>query len=174
MKLQIEQTGDVERIFTRVIEKYEDDFSFLAENAVFQFTTRETATYDEDGQTIAATAQRLSNRERDLYGSDFEICVYLDYWETLTDAQKERLIYHELLHCWIAEDEESPGYPAFDRDNRIVIGITPHDLVVKTFRAEIEQFGLDNSDLSLAEFFYKQYKRYLEQHGGKPNKKRKP
>lgn len=165
MKLQIESTGDVKRIFDMVVNKYPDEFSFLVENAVFQFTARETPTYDEDGMEIAATAQRLSNRERDLYGSDFEICVYSEYWETLDDSRKERLIYHELLHCYVEPDEDDESYPKYDRDDRVVIGMIPHDLVVKTFKAEIEQFGLAEGDLKLAEFFYKAYKKYLNQNG---------
>lgn len=172
MKLEIEKSGDVERIFNSVIEKYEDEFGFLTENAIFQFTTRETPTYDEDANPIAATAQKLSNRERDLYGSDFEICVYWEYWESLTDSQKERLIYHELLHCYVDVDEEDETYPKYDKDERVVIGIVPHDLVVKTFKAEIEEFGLSSGDLQLAEFFYNQYKKYLEQHGGKKNNRK--
>lgn len=167
MKLRLEETGDVERIFNIVIGKYPEEFEFISENAVFQFTVRENPTYDDDGLPIAATAARLSNRERDLYGSDFEICVHLDNWEELTDAQKIRLIYHELLHCWIARDEEDEDYPAYDKDDRVIIGMVPHDLVVRTFKAEIEQFGLQEGDLQLAEFFYKQYKKYMKQHGGK-------
>ena len=168
MKLQIDKTGDVERIFKIVTEeKYQEEFEFLCENAIFQFTTREKPQYDEEGLEIAATAQRLSNRERDLYGSDFEICVYLEYWETLSDAQKERIMYHELLHCCVYEDEDDYGNPAFDNDGRIVISMVPHDLVVKTFQAEIEEFGLSESDLKLAEFFYNQYKKHLEKNGAK-------
>ena len=172
MKLQLETTGDVERIFNSVIEKYPTEFEFLTSNAVFQFTTREKPQYDDDGLEIAATAQRLSNRERDLYGSDFEICVYLDYWDTLSDIQKERLIYHELLHCYLYEDEENPSEPLFDNDGRLQISMITHDLVVKTFQSEIIEFGLSDSDLKTAEFFYRQYKKYLEnkkQRKGKKN-----
>lgn len=170
MKLKIDKTGDVERIFKIVTKKYEDEFSFLCENAIFQFTTREKPLYDEEGLEIAATAQKLSNRERDLYGSDFEICVYLEYWETLSDVQKERIIYHELLHCYVYPDDEDESYPAYDKDERVVISMVPHDLVVKTFQAEIEEFGLSESDLSIAEFFYKQYKKYLDNHTPKKGK----
>ena len=155
------KSGDVERIFNMVIEEYPDDFQFLTENAIFQFTTRQDPTYDDDGNTVAATAHKLSNRERDLYGSDFEICVYMEYWETLVDEQKKRLIYHELLHCWVEPDPEDDSYPKYDKDERVVTGILPHDLVVKTFKAEIEQFGLDSGDLELAEFFHAQYEEYL-------------
>lgn len=172
MKLELEKSGSVERIFNEVIEEYPDEFEFLSENAVFQFTTREKPTYDEDGQEIAATAHKLSNRERDLYGSDFEICVYLPYWDELADEQRKRLIYHELLHCWVAEDEEDATYPAYDNDGRIIIGIVPHDLVVKTFKAEIEEFGLQSGDLPLAEFFYNQYKRYLDSKKSNINKRK--
>lgn len=174
MKLELEKSGDVERIFNKVVEDYPDEFQFITENTMFQFTTREVATYDDEGRTIAATASKLSNRERDLYGSDFEICVYWEYWETLDDTQKERLIYHELLHCYVELDEEDESYPKYDKDERVVIGIVPHDLVVKTFKAEIEEFGLSYDDLEIAEFFYHQYKKYLETRNNKKkgNKRR--
>lgn len=172
MKLAIEETKDVEKIVNKVTLEYEEDFGYLFDNCVFQFTKRADPTYDDEGREIAATASKLSNRERDLYGSDFEICVYWPYYETLTVEQKERLIYHELLHCYIEFDDN--GDPAYDKDERVKIGCVPHDLVVKTFKQEIEEFGLSESDLAVAEFFYNQYSKYLEEKAKKKVKVKTP
>lgn len=162
MKLEMEQSGDVKRIFDMVVEEYPEHFKFLTENAMFQFTTRADPKYDDDGREIAASAQKLSNRERDLYGSDFEICIYEEYWSMLTDEQKKRLIFHELLHCEVAADEDDDTYPAYDKDDRVVIYCVPHDLIIKTFKEEIIEFGLEGDDLKVAEFLHNQYEEYLQ------------
>lgn len=162
MKYDLDKDNTIHQVFDKVVNANPDDFSFLIENAKFIFTFRNKPTYDEDGYEVAAYARRVANRERDIYGTDFEICVYAPLWEELSDKKRERLIYHELLHCRIDEDEDAPGIPAYDSEDRVSIYIEPHDLVVKTFQKEIETFGLEGHDLKVAKFMTNAYKAWKE------------
>ena len=99
---------------------------------------------------IAAQSKLINKRERDLYGYDFEILFYEALWNELSRKQKMRLMFHELLHCQIdyTEDDEV----AYDKDGRVVTYITPHDIVIKTFKREIELFGIGSCDMENATF----------------------
>ena len=168
----MDDTEEIRLVFDAVINDYPDDFEFLAKYAKFQFTFREKPTYDEDGQPIAATAMRLSNRERDLYGADFEICCHKETWDYYNEDMKERLIFHELLHCQVAHDEEDEEIPAYDNDGRVYIYCVPHDIITKTFKREIEEFGLVGSDLDVASFMHKQYELHTSKKTAKKRRKR--
>lgn len=149
-----EKEYDVKEIFDTVVEKYHDDFADVIENCNFLFTFRDSKIYDDEGNEIAAQAKTINKRERDLYGYDFELFFYEELWVSLTRKQKIRLMFHELLHCKVDYDED--GDIAIDRDGRIVTYITPHDVIIKTFKREIELFGISNQDMQTALFLAKQ------------------
>lgn len=149
-----ENEYDVKEIFDAVAEKYHDDVADVVENCNFLFSFRDSKIYDDEGMEIAAQAKQISKRERDLYGYDFELLFYEELWTQLTRKQKMRLVFHELLHCQVDYDEDDNV--AIDKDGRVVTYITPHDIVVKTFRREIELFGISPSDMETAVFFSKQ------------------
>lgn len=162
MLLVQDKTGELERVYKRVVEKYEDDFGFLANNSNFLFTWRDREQLDDEGKPIAATARVINKRERDLYGYDFEINAHKEYFDELSETEKDRLIYHELLHCVVLPDEENPDYPATDNDGRNIIFCQPHDVIIRTFKKEIERFGLRGSDIDTAKFLAKQYRNYIK------------
>lgn len=171
MKLQMDNKEVIKKTFDKVVEKYVDDFEFVINNARFIFTFRNKPIYDDDGNEIAAQARKVANRERDLYGVDFEICVYEELWNELSETGKERLVYHELLHCAVEmeldEDEEETGNPAYDSEGRVSVYLVPHDIVIKTFKKEIETFGLYGSDIGTAKFMALHYKNLVSKKKGK-------
>jgi hypothetical protein len=162
VKFEVDRKEVIKKIFDKVIADYPDDFAFVAENAKFIFTFRDKPMRDDEGNMIAAFAKAVSNRERDIYGTDFEICVFEELWDELTAQQKEQLVYHEMLHCRVVEDEEIEGEPAYDNDGRVIIYIEPHDVIVKTFKREIEVFGLQRRDLDVSKFLALHYKKYKD------------
>lgn len=152
-----ENEYDVKEIFDAVAEKFHDDVADVVENCNFLFSFRDSKIYDDEGMEIAAQAKLISKRERDLYGYDFELLFYEDLWNELNRKQKMRLVFHELLHCQVDYDEDDNV--AIDKDGRVVTYITPHDVVVKTFKREIELFGISPSDMETAMFFSQQLAR---------------
>lgn len=162
MKHQLDNHNAIKKIFDAVVEEYPDDFDFVVRNANFIFTFRDKPMYDDEGNPIAAQAKSVSNRERDLYGTDFEICVFEELWDTLTEKGKKRLVYHELMHCRVEPSEDSEDEPSYDNDGRVVTYIEPHDLIIKTFKREIEVFGLQQMDVDVARFMSVHYKKYRE------------
>lgn len=149
-----EKEYDVKEIFDAVVEKYEDDFVDIVNNCNFLFTFRDSKIYDDEGMEIAAQSKLINKRERDLYGYDFEILFYEELWNELSRKQKMRLMFHELLHCQVVYDEDDNV--ATDKDGRVVTYITPHDIVIKTFKREIELFGLSSADMENALFLAKE------------------
>lgn len=162
MKYELDNKNEIKKTFDAVVEEYPDIFGFVVQNANFIFTFRDKPMYDDEGNPIAAQARSVNNRERDLYGTDFEICVYEELWSQLSPAGKKRLVFHELLHCRVEPDEENEDEPAYDKDGRVVIYIEPHDLIIKTFKQEIETFGLQTMDLDVAKFLSVHYKKYKD------------
>jgi hypothetical protein len=161
--------GDLEKIFKPLIEKH---FPNLTQ-AQFIYTYHDKPTFDDEGEPIAAFARKIPNKERDIYGPDFEISVFQEYWITLSDKQKRRLAYHELLHPRIEMEDEDSDTPALDDNGRLITWIEPHDLVIKTFKQEIEVFGLSKGDVKVAEFLSNALATYYEKKAEKRSRKDK-
>lgn len=152
--------GILEEVFKKVIEK---EFSQLSEMKI-NYTFRSTPDTDEEGRPAAATAKKLSNRERDLYGFDFEICVHEDTWKEFSKSQREEVAFHELCHCIVFFEKDDEGEDTeeylVDGAGRIMIGIEPHDLMIKSFKREVEKYGIAMSGASTALWIY----RYVKKH----------
>lgn len=144
LKYQKDKKGELKEVFDAVKD---ERFSLLCEMAEINYVFRTTQKKDDEGRMVLGEARKLSNRERDLYGYDFEICVHKKSWKQLNEKQKVRLAWHELNHCVVKVDREGVG--KYDKAGRVEIGIRPHDIVLKTFMEEIEIFGPSEAEESV-------------------------
>lgn len=143
-------TGKLQKEFEKVIGQ---DFPLLSDVPII-YTFRDSPQYDEDGIPIAASARKINNHDRDIYGYYFEINVHRETWDDMSKEQKYRLAWHELYHCQVSYDEDT-GELIFDDNGNYITWLEPHDIVMKTFRAEIEKFGLFGADKTNAVFLAK-------------------
>lgn len=143
LKYEIDKTGKLEKLFEEIREQY---FSGELEGVRINYVFRTTQRRDDDGYPILGEASKLPNRERDLYGFDFEICVFRDTWVLAPRKEQKRIAWHELNHLVVVGQEDG-GDPEYDKADRVKIGIRPHDLIIKTFKEEIEIFGPTKSEL---------------------------
>jgi hypothetical protein len=109
------------------------------DQAKFNYVFRTTFKKDDEGRLVIGEAQKLSTRERDLYGYDFQICVHKKTWLSAEKTEKIRIAWHELNHCMVIYDGRTQ--PKRDRAGRINISMRPHDIVLKTFQEELKIFG---------------------------------
>jgi hypothetical protein len=142
-----DESGELEKIFTKIIE---EEFPLL-KNARFLYTWRRDEKRDEEGQVILASARKLQNRDRDVFAYDFNIEVWKEYWEKISEIEKEKLAFHELLHCRIKLDEY--GAKTYDTNGRLSIFIEPHDIIIRKFKAEVVKYGLDEGDKNIISFY---------------------
>jgi len=140
LKFQKDQTGNLKQFFETVRNEYFPNLSYCKINYIFRTVPKK----DDEGMLVLGQARKLSNRERDLYGFDFEICVHKASWKGLNSYDKERLAWHELNHCIVKLNED--GEPKRDKADRMVIRLKRHDLVIKTFMEEIEKYGPTKSE----------------------------
>lgn len=132
---------EVVKIFEEIIDS---DYPDLIGNCDINYTFRTKSRTDDEGCLILADATKLSNRERDLYGFDFEICIHKKSWIELSDSGKRRLAWHELKHLVIKTDADDD--PKYDKAGRVQIALLRHDLVIRTFFEEIKRFGPTESE----------------------------
>ena len=95
----------------------------------------------------------MSKYEQDVYGFDFEISVCEDVWEKFNADNRERIIFHELLHCRVELDEADRIL--LDKEDRPATYLQEHDLSLNTFKKEIEKYGLSTGSLETALFLQK-------------------
>ncbi len=131
----------LEEIFEKVKKKYHPRL----EPVSILYTFRSDPKFDDEDRLVGAEARKLSNRERDLYRFDFEICVHEDTWNSLGNKSKRQLAWHELNHCKVIYETDDTGTetqtPDRDKAGRIQIKLVTHDVVVTTFREELDIFG---------------------------------
>lgn len=142
-----DESGELEKIFSEIIER---EFPLL-EFARFLYTWRRDEKKDEESQLVLASARKLQNRDRDVFAYDFNIEVWKEYWEGLSEVEKEKLAFHELNHCRIKLDEY--GAKAYDTNGRLNIFLEPHDIIIRKFKAEVLKYGLDGGDKSIIAFY---------------------
>jgi hypothetical protein len=85
---------------------------------------------------LAATAEKVSAKNKVLSKYDFIITISYELWKTLSDAVKIAVLDHELTHCFITENEKT-GETQYK--------ILNHD--VEEFGDVIRRNGLYNIDL---------------------------
>lgn len=111
----------------------------LLRPAKILYSFRTTVKTDDEGSIVLGEARKLQNRERDLYGYDFQICMHEESWNAMNAIQKRRICWHELNHCIVVC--HFSGEPKYDKAGRIRISLRKHDIVLKTFLAELRVFG---------------------------------
>ena len=153
LKYKVDKSGKLSNVFLPILKR---EFPILKHVNIL-FTWRNIAKWDDDGRPTAAEARRCSNKERDLYGFDFEVNVLRDNWDGLNTFAKVRLAWHELNHCVVVVDED--GKPSKDDCGKTMISIEPHDLIIRSFKEEVNKFGLSPVDISPSKFLYKEWKK---------------
>ncbi|HUU88613.1 MAG TPA: putative metallopeptidase [Candidatus Glassbacteria bacterium] len=131
-----DKTGNLDEVFKFVRTKYFSKLQYARINYVFRTTFKK----DDEGRLVIGEARRLTNRERDLYEYDFEICVHKKTWEKATDKMEIRIAWHELNHL-IIKYKFGIDEPMIDKAGRLIISLRRHDLVIKTFEEELVLFG---------------------------------
>lgn len=154
-----DETGELFNIAKKIVTSKKDTSFAHLKKVKILFTWRDTARKDDEGRQVAARASRLSPQIRDLIGKDAMIEVFEDIWPRLSPKWKVRLIKHELRHISVVFDEET-GEPKYDKDGRIKIEIVPHDVVIKTFKAEILEYGISTTDLPSVSFLAEVHRKH--------------
>lgn len=133
--------GNIERAVKRVIKDHEE-FQILGCLRFLYTYKLNDPSYDKDGLPIEAITKKLSNRERDVYEKDIEICVHYDSWLDKPKDQKYQLIYRQLLSIHVEIEGKEELEIVQDDDGRVVFKIVPPDIIVKMYSKELEEFGL--------------------------------
>lgn len=136
LKYERDEDGELEDIFEDIKDEEFPELNYCKINYVFRTTFRQ----DDEGMLVLGESRKLSNRERDLYGYDFEICIHKSSWEDAPKKEKKRLAWHELNHLIVKLDKET-GQPLKDKAGRIKTALKRHDIVIRTFAEELEIFG---------------------------------
>jgi hypothetical protein len=97
---------------------------------------------DPDQVLTLGQCRKRGDLDRELDDYDLIILLNAEAFPALKPEEKQRLIYHELMHAQIVHDGE--GEPKTNDRGRIILRIRKHD--VAAFRAELEKFG--DADLS--------------------------
>lgn len=97
---------------------------------------------DQDKVLTLGQCRKRGDLDRELDDYDIIILLNAEAFPTLKPEERQRLIYHELMHAQVVTDDE--GEPKTNDRGRIIIRIRKHD--VAAFRAELERFG--DEDLS--------------------------
>lgn len=103
---------------------------------------------DSEGGLIAAEVSKVSNRDRDLYGFDIRVEVDTEYWKKCLKEEKFKLAYHELSHIspvFVTAGDPDSGIKE-DKEGRLKYKLLQHDIVIKRFKAELEEFGLSKEE----------------------------
>lgn len=150
VKYRKDETGKLEKLASSIIKKDTDYISLKHVRILFIWRDGPPRK-DEDGLKVAAQASILSSKLRDLFAYDCQVEVSEEIWDRLSPEWRRRLMWHELRHFYVELDEET-SEPVKDKEGRVVISIVPHDVIVRTFRAEVEKFGVDTSDLPIFKF----------------------
>ncbi len=137
LKFYQDPTKQLNRVFVSVIRDHFPKLRYVNINYVFR-TTPKT---DDEGMTVIGETRKLNNRERDLYGYDFEITVHERSWEGFSKRMRERVAWHELNHCIVKWSKATGKEPARDKAGRVQISLRRHDIVIKTFYEELVKFG---------------------------------
>ncbi|MHA2063600.1 MAG: putative metallopeptidase [Candidatus Thorarchaeota archaeon] len=160
MKHWKDKSGELKKYMTYWLKREKRFRPLVKYNMGLLLVWREEHEIDKDGNAVFGKASKLSNKNRDIYGVDFMLTFAKDLWDLGSVGQRKRVMWHELCHPQIEFDDE--GVPVRDNENRIKIWLAPHDLVMNTFRDEIDTFGLSAGQLEPAEILSKAYRAHMK------------
>lgn len=133
--------GMIERAVQKVMKDHKEFQILQCLRFLYTFKCNDPQ-YDKDALPVEGFARKLSNRERDIYERDVEICVHQDSWVDKPKEQKYRLIYRLLLSINIEIEGKEELEIVTDDDGRVIFKIIPPDIVVRMYSKELEEFGL--------------------------------
>jgi hypothetical protein len=174
-------TGALKEMYRKVLKAENERFNHL-EHVKFNFTFRDPPDEADDGgetRIVAGRAKKLSPREHDIYGYNFEIEIAAEYWKNADEKARYRLMWHEMTHCQL-EYEDDGVTPKVDKASRIKCYVVPHDISIRTFVEEARKFGLDPHErnvirdlLAADEEYQSSRQKKLKMKNGKKTKSKK-
>lgn len=148
-KIYSKASTDVMRTIQRMREEYhqelhvEDEFNVTID-ALFVFDEEAGGpVLKHQGYGAAAVVKITNLKERTLGLADVLIEVDRYHWQTLTPAQRDALIDHELQHVELALDEET-GNPTFDALGRPKLQTRLHDAQIGVFHEVMRRHGTNS------------------------------
>lgn len=135
-----DKSGEIKQMASAVVARYPEFRILSCLRFLWVWKLGDPEFDQKEGMPLEAVVRKLPNRERDVYGKDIEVRVHCDTWKSQTYDQRFRLIFHELLHIHVEQDENRNI--KIDDDGRVVFSIVPHDIVIRAFQREIEEFGV--------------------------------
>lgn len=100
---------------------------------------------DVDGNVVLGKCKKASDLDRELHPYDFVIMLNCEWWQhpEVTDAQREALLDHELMHAAPKMDED--GDQMVDQKKRLVWRMRKHD--IEEFVDVVKRRGIWKRDL---------------------------
>lgn len=166
-KFSQDKNGEIQKVAASILKEQEEfeDLRLLK----FLFTWIDEPRTDEEKQPVAAQVKVLPAQWRDITGCDVQIEVCEPTWRELDQHWRRRLVEHEFRHVRVEFKENKQGTlePARDKQDRIKVKLVPHDIVIKTFKKEVKQYGLSFDDMGCLTFLKTAYQKIK---AGKLNK----
>lgn len=100
-----------------------------------------------DGFLKAGLCKKRGDLDRALDSFDFVILLNAEAWPEMTDAERRRLMHHELCHAQVCVDEN--GDTKHDTGGRPCCRVRRHD--IEEFFEVAEQYGLDSTINQIAQ-----------------------
>jgi hypothetical protein len=166
MRYEIDESRSIEKALNYVMRRQHD--VLISAELRFLCIWRLDPKFD-DGKLIMAEVSKMSNRDRDIYGSDVRLEVDKTTWDTLSKEDKIKVIDHELMHIALERVGELPeGHEEngpeddrdfkYDKDGRLCFYMLPHDLDIRRFRDELMRYGLSEEENEIRKFLNKVFK----------------
>ena len=154
-----DKSGELEILSNQVISDFPEQLGLL-QHLKIVYVFRDPPKYSQSkGGIVQGECLKLSNRERDFYGMDAAIAIAKSVWKELGEKQRYKLMFHELFHLEVYQDEAL--LPDRDDCNRIRYKLRKHDLNMERFSEEIDLFGFDSSERSKAKKVVKLYRKHV-------------
>lgn len=150
MKTYSASSADLEKVIDRMKSEHHPDLDSVSVSALFVFD-------DESGEQLlkhqgypaAAVVSITPVRQRALGVADAVIVVDRAEWTSLTAAQRDALIDHELTHLTRVVDEET-GRPKCDAVDRPKLAMRRHDHQLGWFDEVAKRHGEASAEMRQA------------------------
>lgn len=166
MRYEVDQSNKLSKAVQHVIDKHHDLLNSAELKFIYVWRLEPKM---EDGKLIIASVNKLSNRDRDVFGVDVRLEVDKAAWKLLSKEDKIKVLDHELMHIYMERDgeleegveENSPEDTRdfkYDKDGRVCFYMVPHDLDIRRFKEEMMRYGLSSEENDIRVFLNKVYK----------------
>ncbi len=119
--------------FRRMAEdliKREPELAYIKDSMVIIAYLESNKKKIENGKVVLGQCEKVMSKNQWAMQFDFTITIFAPNVEGLTEEQLKMVMFHELLHIGIEQEDESDRYY-----------IVPHDL--EDFKLIIDKFGTD-------------------------------